>query len=101
MTAAARLRSSGCCQSWKFPASSTGAAEPPIVAVDAQIVFEAALSHHGAGRLDAAEAAATEAIAHHPRHAGARHLLGIIAIQRGDHQKAVEVLEQSIRLDPT
>src|SRR6266851_5284751 len=80
------------------PAAQPG---PPIAAVDPQLVFEAALAHHGAGRLDAAEAAAREAIAHHPLHAGALHLLGIIAIQRGDHQKAVELLNQSIRLDPT
>jgi tetratricopeptide (TPR) repeat protein len=83
------------------PAAPTGAADPPIVGVDLQLVFEAALAHHGAGRLDAAEAAAKEAIACHPSHAGAHHLLGIIAIQRGDHQKAVELLHQSISLDPT
>jgi len=83
------------------PAASAGAAGPPIIAVDPQLVFEAALAHHSAGRLDAAEAAAKEAIACHPLHAGAHHLLGIIAIQRSDHQKAVELLHQSIRLDPT
>ncbi len=77
------------------------AAVPPSVAVDPQLVFEAALAHHGAGRLDGADAAAREAIAHHPLHAGAHHLLGITAIQRGDHQKAVEFLRQSITLDPT
>ena len=76
-------------------------AGPPIIAVDPQLVFEAALAHHGAGRRDAAEAAAKEAIACQPSHAGAHHLLGIIAIQRGDHQKAIELLQQSIRLDPT
>jgi len=80
------------------PAAQPG---PPIAAVDPQLVFEAALAHHGAGRLDAAEAAAREAIAHHPLHAGALHLLGITAIQRGDHPRAVELLDQSIRLDPT
>jgi tetratricopeptide (TPR) repeat protein len=80
------------------PSTSVG---PPPAAVDPQLVFEAALAHHGAGRLDAADAAAREAIAHHPLHAGAHHLLGIIAIQRGDHQKAVELLHQSIGLDPT
>jgi len=82
------------------PAAPAGAADPPIIAVDTQLVFEAALAHHGAGRLDAADAAAKEAIACHPLHAGAHHLLGITAIQRGDHQKAVELLHQSIRLDP-
>jgi tetratricopeptide (TPR) repeat protein len=80
------------------PAASTAGLQ--IVAVDPQLVYEAALAHHGAGRLDAAEAAALEAIAHHPSHAGAHHLLGIIAIQRGGHQKAVELLNQAIRLDP-
>jgi tetratricopeptide (TPR) repeat protein len=82
------------------PAVSSGEAGPPIVAVDPQRVFEAALAHHGAGRLDAADAAAKEAIAYHPSHAGAHHLLGIIAIQRGDHRNAVELLRRSIRLDP-
>jgi tetratricopeptide (TPR) repeat protein len=82
------------------PATSTKATAPPIVAVDPQLVFEAALAHHSAGRLDAAEAAAKEAIVYHPSHAGAHQLLGIIAIQRGDHQKAVALLHQSISLDP-
>ncbi len=82
------------------PAASTTAADPPIVAVDPQLVFEAALAHHGARRLDAAEAAAREAIAHHPSHAGAHQLLAIIAIQRGDHRKAVALLHRSIGLDP-
>ncbi|HEV2334701.1 MAG TPA: tetratricopeptide repeat protein, partial [Stellaceae bacterium] len=80
------------------PASAEAGAA--IVAVDPQLVFDAALAHHGAGRLDAAEAAAKEAIDHQPSHAGARHLLGIIAIQRGDHRHAVELLRQSISLDP-
>ncbi len=82
-------------------AASSGEAGPPIVAVDPQLVFEAALAHHGAGRLDAAERAAKEAIACHPSHAGAHHLLGIIAIQRGDYRNAVELLHQSIGLDPS
>jgi tetratricopeptide (TPR) repeat protein len=82
------------------PALSTAAAGPPIVSVDPQLVFEAALAHHSARRFDAAEAAAKEAIAHHPSHAGAHHLLGIIAIEHGDHQKALELLHQSILLDP-
>jgi tetratricopeptide (TPR) repeat protein len=85
---------------WR-PDPATGKAETPVPGVDSQLVFDAALAHHGAGRLDAAEAAAHEAIAHHPAHAGAHHLLGIITIQRGDHQKAIDLLNQSIRLDPT
>jgi len=86
---------------WR-PDSAAAAIEagPPIVAVDPQLVFEAALAHHGASRLDAAEAAAKEAVAYHPSHAGAHQLLGIIAIQRGEHQKAVELLQQAIILDP-
>ncbi len=82
------------------PRPASAAAGAGTIAVDPQLVFDAALAHHGAGRLDAAEAAAKEAIDHQPSHAGARHLLGIIAIQRGDHQRAVELLRQSISLDP-
>ncbi len=62
------------------PAASGAEAAPPIDAVDPQLVFDAALAHHGAGSLDSAEIAAKEAIAYQPSHAGARHLLGIIAI---------------------
>src|SRR5260221_6726746 len=82
------------------PAASTGEAAPAVVAVDPQLVFEAALAHHSAKRLDAAEAAAKEAIAHSPSHAGGHHLLGIVAIQRGDHQNALTLLNRSIGLDP-
>ena len=55
---------------------------------------------HGAGDLDAAEAAYRQILAQHPQHPDARHLLGVVAHQRGRHQQAVEHIEQALAQRP-
>src|SRR5205823_6546727 len=56
-----------------------------------------ALKHHAAGQLDAAEAIYQQVLAapgggNHP---DALHLLGVIAHQRGDHPRAIELIARA------
>jgi protein O-GlcNAc transferase len=60
--------------------------------------FDLALSRHQAGRLAEAEALYLQILAAQPNHAGAMHLLGLIAHQVGRHELAVERIQQSIVL---
>ena len=61
-------------------------------------VFAAAIQHHQAGRLQAAEQGYRQILAVEPNHADALHLLGVIAHQLGKHDLAVQYIEQAIRL---
>lgn len=54
------------------------------------------LQHHGAGRLDEAEALYREALAAEPESMDALHFLGVIALQRGDPARAVELISQAL-----
>lgn len=62
--------------------------------------IDQALSHHQAGRLDQAQAAYLEILAHEPEHPDALHLLGVLCHQCGDHEKAKTRIEQAIRIRP-
>ena len=55
--------------------------------------FQAACSHDQAGRRDRAEALYREVLNKAPDHADALHLLGVIAHERGRHQRAIETTE--------
>ena len=57
------------------------------------------LDHHRAGRLLEAEKMYRRVLKTHPRHAGAMHLLGLIAYQVGKPEDACQYLQQAIRLD--
>jgi tetratricopeptide (TPR) repeat protein len=54
---------------------------------------------HQAGRLAEAEHLYRQVLAAEPRHADARHLLGVAALQSGRHAEAVVELEQAIALN--
>ncbi|CAN5409527.1 tetratricopeptide repeat protein [soil metagenome] len=54
----------------------------------------------GAGQLDAAEAEYRKALDIDRRSPDALHFLGLIAHQRGDNERAIELMERSIRLKP-
>jgi tetratricopeptide (TPR) repeat protein len=73
----------------------------PASEFDPRKAFDAAMAHFHAGRMEAVEAVAAEIVAHAPAHAGAHHLLGIVAINRGQYQQAVDFLRRSIALDAT
>ncbi len=61
--------------------------------------IQTALSHHRAGRLAEAERIYRQVLAADPRHAGALHLLGLVAFQSGNFDAAVKAISQAIRLD--
>jgi tetratricopeptide (TPR) repeat protein len=62
--------------------------------------IDQALTHHQAGRLDQAEAAYLEILAHEPENPDALHLLGVLCHQCGDHERAKTRIEQALQLRP-
>jgi protein O-GlcNAc transferase len=62
--------------------------------------FQAAIQKHRAGRLADAEALYRQILSVQPNHAGALHLLGVIAHQSGRHDLAVEWIRRAIVLHP-
>jgi len=62
--------------------------------------YQEGLSHHHAGRLAEAEACYRRALASNPAHAPALHLLGVVALQVGRHDIAVETIGKAIELQP-
>ncbi len=59
-------------------------------------LFEEALHLHGSGHLDAAKSLYEQIVTRKPNHAGALHSLGIIAIQRGDFENAIELIRRAV-----
>ena len=54
------------------------------------------LQHHGAGRLNEADALYRQALAQDPASIDALHFLGVIALQRGAPSLAVELISQAL-----
>jgi len=69
----------------------------PIVLGD---LFDRAIGHHEAGRIDAAEAAYRQILEVYPDHADSLHLLGLISDQAGQSDKAIELIGRAIALNP-
>jgi predicted O-linked N-acetylglucosamine transferase (SPINDLY family) len=65
-----------------------------------QQAFERALQHHQAREFSAAESIYQLILNQQPAHAGVLHYLGVLADQRGQTQRAVELMQQSIALQP-
>ena len=61
--------------------------------------FSSAVRHHQAGRLPAAEQLYRQILAAEPKHAGAWHLLGVVAHQVGNHEVAIQCIEHAISLN--
>jgi len=61
--------------------------------------IQTGLSHHQAGRFEQAEQVYRQILQANPRHAGAMHLLGLIALQVGRHPLAVEWISRAILVD--
>jgi len=59
----------------------------------------AAIQHHQAGQLQAAEQLYRQILASDPNNADANHLLGVLAQHVGKHEIAVEHIERAIRLN--
>lgn len=62
--------------------------------------LQAALDLHQAGRLQEAESAYNQIINSDPFHADALHLLGVLQIQKGNPNKAIEHIKCAIKLRP-
>jgi len=65
----------------------------------AQLLTQAR-AHHTALRLKEAEALYRQILSQQPNHPQATHLLGLIALQCGYPQPAIELMAQSVRLSP-
>jgi len=65
-----------------------------------QQALEIAVQHHQAGRLADAEALYRQILAVEPNNADALHLLGVVALQVGRHDLAVESIRNAVVLDP-
>jgi protein O-GlcNAc transferase len=74
---------------------NSSAAVPPDIAA----LFGAAVTHHLSGRLAEAEAQCRCVLEAAPRHADATHLLGVIALQAGRHDLAVELIRRATQLN--
>lgn len=62
--------------------------------------FELALTHHRAGRLAEAERAYRQILEHHPKHTDSLHLLGVVALQTGNLDPALELTRRAVALRP-
>jgi tetratricopeptide (TPR) repeat protein len=65
-----------------------------------QQAFELALRRHQAGHLREAEQIYREVLAEQPEHSGATHYLGVIALQTGRGEVALELLSRALALRP-
>ena len=63
-------------------------------------MFAKAQAMHRQGHLDLAQAAYEALLAAKPAHADALHMLGVIAVQMGNPQRAVLLLEQGVAQQP-
>jgi protein O-GlcNAc transferase len=75
------------------PAAESGST-PAAAAVEPDIaeLLEAGLAHHRAGRLADAQVCYWQVLARTTDHADALHLIGVIAYQLGQHEKAIELI---------
>jgi tetratricopeptide (TPR) repeat protein len=63
-------------------------------------MFETALQHHRSGRWPEAEQAYREILHADQNHTDSWHLLGVIALQRGEPVQALELISRALRLQP-
>ena len=62
--------------------------------------LQIAVQHHQAGQLAQAEQIYRQILRAEPRHAQAMHLLGVVALQTGRPEAAIELISAAIGLDP-
>jgi protein O-GlcNAc transferase len=63
-------------------------------------LFVAAVGHYTAGNLSEAEKIYHRILAQHPNNPDALHLLGVVAIRRGQNQAAVTLINRAIEINP-
>ena len=69
-------------------------------AIQAQAIFQQALLLHQRGHLIQAKTLYEDILKTLPKHFDALHLLGVIASQTKNPQKAVKLMDQAIKIDP-
>ena len=74
--------------------------EAAIRSPEVVVLLQQALALHMQGQLDQAQEGYLKLLEHHPGQFDAVHLLGFIAHQRGDHQRAVELIRHALEIDP-
>ena len=62
-------------------------------------LIERGLEHHRAGRLLESKHIYEQVPGINPRHPDALHLLGLVALQKGDPDRAVSLIEKAIEVD--
>lgn len=78
----------------------TAGSAPAPAAATVDTLFARAVAHHQAGQLPQAEALYRQILQAAPSHAGALHLLGVIASQVGQHGPALELIDRAIAIHP-
>src|SRR5437763_1953416 len=63
--------------------------------------MQLALRRHQLGELDDAERMYREVLKSEPHNADAHHLLGLVALQQSQHERAIEHLRQAIACNPS
>src|SRR5262252_258846 len=74
-----------------------GRTEATAIATSAAELFTVGVKHHQAGRSADAAACYRSVLALEPRHAEALHLLGILSLEAGGHELAVELFRLAIK----
>jgi tetratricopeptide (TPR) repeat protein len=70
---------------------------PPL---NIEQMMQMAVEHHRSGRLAEAEAGYRQILSVNPSHAGALHLLGVLASQTGHGEEAIELIGRAIAMEP-
>jgi len=75
-------------------------AVPNLLATKAEAKFQQALAFHQKGQLSQAQSLYEEILKTQPKHFDSLHLLGVIAHQTKNHQRAVDLIGKAIELFP-
>jgi len=67
---------------------------------NSSLILDEAIAHHQAVRLPLAESLYRKILKTHPEHPQALHYLGIIALQSGNNELAVQLIGKSIAVNP-
>ncbi len=71
-----------------------------MTALSVPDTLKAAVAHHQAGRLPAAETLYRQILERQPAHPDALHLLGLLAHHQGDNAQAVQLMSEALRVAP-
>ena len=75
--------------------------KPAKLSSAGEALFAVAVQHHQTGRLEQAENLYRQVLGTNPRHPDSLHLLGVLALQVGRHDIAVDLIGRAIGIDAT